>query len=65
MTPNRNNPFPMKLSQKMHFRSTTNALQQRYEGTSLKMLEGQAQSFTLQIHFYWAMSLVNADIDIL
>lgn len=65
MTPNRNNSFWMKLNQKMHFKSTTNAVQQRYEGTTLQMLAGWEQRFTLQIHFYWSLSLVNADIALL
>lgn len=55
----------MKLSQKTHFKSTTNALQQRYEETSLQPLAGWAQGFTLWIHFYWATSLVNVDIALL
>lgn len=55
----------MKLNQKMHFKSTTNAVQQRYEGTTLQMLAGWEQRFTLQIHFYWSLSLVNADIALL
>lgn len=60
MAPNGNNSFWKKLSQKMHFKSTTNAFQQKYKGSSLQT-ENDRKGFTLKINFYWTMSLVNAD----
>lgn len=63
MAPNRNNSFWNKLSQKMHFKSTTNAFQQKYKGTSLKTDKNDEKSFTVKIHFYQAMVVAKVDMD--
>lgn len=47
----------------MHFKSTTNAFQQKYKGTSPKTDKNDEKSFTVKIHFYQAMVVAKVDMD--